>query len=147
MRALVQRVAHAFVSVEGEIVGRIGSGLLIFLGVHPSDTTQEVAWMADKIANLRIFRDADEKMNRSLIDVHGGALVVSQFTLYGDCTRGRRPDFLQSAPPHLAEPIYHQFLAEMKRYVDQVESGSFGRSMQVELLNDGPVTFLIERNK
>jgi D-aminoacyl-tRNA deacylase len=147
MRALIQRVAHASVSVEGEVVGKIGSGLLIFLAIHPSDTSQELLWMTEKIANLRLFRDAHEKMNLSLIDTKGAALVVSQFTLYSDCTRGRRPDFLQSAPPDIAEPLYNQFIAQMRTYIDRVESGSFGKNMQVELLNDGPVTFLIEKNK
>lgn len=144
---MIQRVARASVSVEGEVVGQIGPGVLLLLGIHPKDTREVARWMVDKVLNLRIFRDDTGKMNRSLLDVQGEVLVVSQFTLYGNCSRGRRPDFLESAPPEIAEPIYNQFLTEIRRALGQVECGIFGASMQVELVNDGPVTFLVERNQ
>jgi len=144
LRAVVQRVRGSSVSVDGEVVGEIGHGLLVLLAIHTDDGLRDLTWMVEKIAHLRIFQDAAGKMNKSVRDVNGGVLVVSQFTLYGNCLRGRRPDFLQSAPPDLAEPMVEQFITEMRRFVSQVESGRFGASMQVELVNDGPVTMVID---
>lgn len=144
MRAVVQRVLRAAVHVEGEVVGEIGEGLLVLLAMHHTDTPKETRWLVEKVAHLRIFRDDAGKMNRSVVDVGGGILVVSQFTLYGNCQRGRRPDFLESAPPDRAEPLYKKFISEMKELVNCVESGHFGAKMEVELINNGPVTMLID---
>jgi D-aminoacyl-tRNA deacylase len=147
MRALVQRVASARVVVAGEVIGEIAQGLLIFLGVAPTDTDAELAWMAQKCAQLRIFADDDQKMNRSVADIGGGVLVVSQFTLYGDARKGNRPAFVGAARPELAEPMYEKFLAAMRALLgaDRVAAGRFAADMKVELVNDGPVTLMIER--
>jgi len=144
MRALLQRVTHARVSVDGTQVGQCGRGLLVFLGVGPEDTEKEAHWLARKVAGLRIFPDESDRMHLSLTDVVGEALVVSQFTLYGDCRKGRRPSFVGSAPPSLAEPLYERFAALLKEEGVPVETGVFGADMKVELLNDGPVTLWIE---
>jgi len=144
--ALVQRVSSASVEVDGEEVARIGGGLLILLGVHVSDGEQEADWVARKCAALRIFSDDAGKMNRSLGDVGGQALVISQFTLYGDTRRGNRPSFVNSAPPEQAEPLYEDFLRSLARILgDTVQRGVFGAMMQVHLVNDGPVTVIVER--
>src|SRR3954454_13465891 len=140
MRAVVQRVRSCRVVVAGETVGEIGRGLLVLLGVRTSDTAEQVRWLADKIVNLRIFNDDDGKMNRSLIDVGGACLVVSQFTLYGDTRKGRRPSFIDAAPPAVAVPLYESFLDAVRAYGVPVAAGRFGAEMQVELVNDGPVT-------
>ena len=146
MRALIQRVQRAQVDVGGRTIGRIGPGLLILLGIGKGDGQGEAAWIAKKCAHLRLFPDAQGKMNRSLVDTEGDALVVSQFTLYGDCTEGRRPDFMASAPPQEAEPLYHFFIEQLTKELGRVvHTGAFGAHMHVELLNDGPVTFLIEK--
>lgn len=145
MRALLQRVSEARVSVAGEQVGAIDGGLLVFLGVEPSDGEAEIGWMVEKILGLRIFPDDDKPMNRSVVDVDGGVLVVSQFTLAADTTRGKRPSFTSAAPPEIAEPIYLRFLEEMRSRHARVDAGVFGGDMQVALVNDGPVTFLLER--
>jgi len=139
MRAVVQRVSSASVRVDGEVVGQIGAGLLVLLGVAPTDTDPTAAWMADRVAGLRIFADEDGKMNRSVREVGGGILVVSQFTLYGDATRGRRPSFVGAARPEIANPLY-------ERVADLLgaQRGVFGAHMQVELVNDGPVTLLLD---
>lgn len=139
MRAVVQRVRRARVSVGEAVTGEIGAGLLVLLGVAPTDGPAEVAWMADKVAGLRIFADAEGKMNLSVRDVGGGVLVVSQFTLYGDVARGRRPSFGAAARPELAEPLYEAVADALG-----AARGRFGADMQVELVNDGPVTLLLD---
>jgi D-aminoacyl-tRNA deacylase len=144
MRAVVQRVSHAQVVVEGEVVGKIGRGLLVLLGVTHTDTPAQADWLAEKIAGLRIFPDDDDKMNRSVADVNGGMLIVSQFTLYGDCAKGRRPSFIAAAPPEIAIPLYERFIEAVKAQGIPVATGRFGAMMQVELLNDGPVTLVID---
>lgn len=144
MRALVQRVKEAKVEVEGKTVGAIHTGVLVFLGIHQKDQEAEAVWLAKKVATLRMFRDEGGKMNLSLQDVKGQLLVVSQFTLYGNCSNGRRPDFIEAMNGPEAEGLYLKFVEESRRWVDRVETGQFGASMQVSLTNDGPVTFLIE---
>jgi D-tyrosyl-tRNA(Tyr) deacylase len=130
--------------VDGQQVGKIGPGLLVLLGIGQQDTAQEVTQLVDKIVNLRIFADEQEKMNLSLLDVAGEMLVISQFTLWGDCRKGRRPSFVQAADPQLAEPLYEQFAQEVRAHGVGVETGRFGAMMQVSLVNDGPVTLVIE---
>ena len=144
MRALVQRVSFARVRVAGETVGEIGNGLLILLGVGAGDTEKEAEFVADKCAHLRIFEDDAGKMNRSLHDTGGAALVISQFTLYGDASHGRRPSFSAAAPPELAEPLYLKFVGLMKNAGVPVATGRFRAEMAVELCNDGPVTIMVE---
>ena len=144
MKALVQRVKYARVRIADETVGEIGAGLLILLGIGQEDTEKEAAFVADKCANLRIFEDDAGKMNRSLLDTGGGALVISQFTLYGDASHGRRPSFSAAAPPELAEPLYLKFVEFMKAAGVPVETGRFRAEMAVELCNDGPVTIMVE---
>jgi D-tyrosyl-tRNA(Tyr) deacylase len=144
--ALVQRVSEAEVTVEGRSTGAIGQGLLILLGVHVTDTDAEGEWLARKCANLRVFRDEEGRMNRSLVDVDGEALVVSQFTLYGNAAKGNRPSFIESAPPELAEPLYEAFARSLERHLNRpIQTGEFGAMMDVRLVNDGPVTIWIER--
>jgi D-tyrosyl-tRNA(Tyr) deacylase len=145
MRAVVQRVLAASVEVDGDPIGQIGSGLLVLLGVGPGDGPKETRWMAEKIAGLRIFRDAQGRMNLSALDLGYAILVVSQFTLYGDCRKGRRPNFLGAASPEHAEPIYEAFCEALTAAgVGTVERGRFGAMMEVSLRNDGPVTLVIE---
>lgn len=144
MRAVVQRVASARVTVEREITGEIGAGLLVLLGVSKTDTAADADFLAAKIANLRIFSDEAGKMNRSLIETGGAMLVVSQFTLYGDTRKGRRPGFDQAAPPEQARALYESFVAAARRTGLHVETGIFQASMAVALVNDGPVTFIVE---
>ena len=144
MRACIQRVSEAQVTVEGEITGRIARGLVVLLGVAPADGTTEVEWLAEKIVNLRIFEDDAGKMNRSLIDAGGSMLVVSQFTLYGDARKGRRPSFTDAAPPEHAERIYSEFVARVRGLGVEVGTGVFRANMQVSLVNDGPVTLWID---
>jgi D-tyrosyl-tRNA(Tyr) deacylase len=144
MRAVVQRVTKARVVVGAEIVGAIERGLLILLGVAPADTATDVQWLADKIVGLRIFKDAEEKMNLGILDVAGGVLVVSQFTLYGDCRKGRRPSFIGAAAPELAEPLYEAFVNAVRARGVFVATGRFGAMMQVESINDGPVTLILD---
>ncbi len=131
-------------SVASEIVGEIATGWLVLLGVAPGDSQRQVDWMAEKIANLRAFNDPDAKMNLAVQDVGGSVLVVSQFTLYADCQKGRRPSFIDAATPAVAEPLYEAFVNALKLRGVPVEVGRFGADMQVELINDGPVTFVIE---
>ncbi len=147
MRAVVQRISRAKVTVENEIVGQVGKGFLVLLGVSQDDTQDDVIFMAQKIAGLRVFRDTEGKMNLSLQDVGGQMLVVSQFTLYGDCRKGRRPSFVQAAPPEKADELYQSFVAEVRGQGIHVETGQFQADMDVELVNEGPVTLLIESNK
>ena len=142
MRALVQRVTAGSVAIDGETVGKIGPGLVILLGVAPSDTAKDAAWLAAKCANLRIFEDDAGKMNRSLQEVGGAALIVSQFTLYGNCRKGRRPG--GAAEPAVAIPLYETFIAEVKKLGVPVATGRFGAYMQLEIHNDGPVTLMVE---
>ncbi|MBM3197861.1 MAG: D-tyrosyl-tRNA(Tyr) deacylase [Chlamydiae bacterium] len=144
MRALLQRVSKASVYVEKKEISSIARGLLIFLGIHKEDQAWQVAPFVEKIAHLRIFTDDQAKMNRSLLDVQGEVLVVSQFTLYGDCKSGRRPDFLASANRTIAEPLYRAFLDCLHTYPCSVREGLFGAHMEVSLVNDGPVTFWLE---
>ena len=145
MRTVIQRVRKASVTVENEIVGAIGHGLMILLGVGPADTEAEASWLANKIAVMRIFDDDQGKMNRSLLDVNGSALVVSQFTLYADA-RQRRPSFVKAAPPQIAEPLVNLFVEFLREAgVQRVETGRFGAMMLVALENDGPVTILLDR--
>jgi D-aminoacyl-tRNA deacylase len=147
MRAVVQRVTRAEVSVDGELIGRIGPGYLVLLGVAADDVRQDVVSTASKIVGLRVFEDDAGKMNRSLADVGGGMLVVSQFTLLGDCRTGRRPSFMAAAPPELALSLYQEFIAEIRGQGIKVETGKFQAEMQVSLVNDGPVTLLIDSRK
>jgi D-tyrosyl-tRNA(Tyr) deacylase len=147
MRAVVQRVSRASVTVAGEVTGQIGRGFLVLLGVEEGDGQAEVVYMAQKIAGLRVFEDADGKMNLGLTEVGGAMLVVSQFTLLGDCRKGRRPSFLQAARPELADELYRAFCAEVRGQGIEVQTGRFQQHMDVELVNDGPVTLLIDSRK
>jgi D-aminoacyl-tRNA deacylase len=147
MRALLQRVTQASVVVEGSVVGEIGAGLLILLGVAKFDTAADAAFLADKALNLRIFPDAEGKMNRSLLDTQGSLLVVSQFTLYGDCRKGRRPGFDAAAPAEQARALYESFVETARRSGLRVETGVFQAHMEVSLVNDGPVTLMLETNE
>ena len=147
MRAVVQRVSRAKVTVGGEVSGEIGAGLMILLGVGREDTAVVASALAEKAANLRIFEDQNEKMNLSLLDVKGAALVVSQFTLYGDARGGRRPSFIAAAPPELAKALYEEFCAALRKLGVQVGTGVFQAMMSVELVNEGPVTILLDSEK
>ena len=147
MRAVVQRVKRAKVTVGREITGEIGKGLLVLLGVSVRDAEKDAAYLAEKTLNLRVFEDADDKMNLSLLDIKGELLVVSQFTLYGDATRGRRPSFIDAAPPIRANTLYEVYVAETRKQLDRVATGRFQAMMDVELVNDGPVTILLDSEK
>ncbi len=147
MRAVVQRVSHASVSIEGEVTGQINSGMVVLLGIRREDQEADLSWLVEKTVNLRIFEDDLEKMNRSLADIDGEMLIISQFTLYGDCRKGRRPGFSAAAPPEIAEPLYLQFVEEVKRKGIKVATGTFQADMKVELINDGPVTLLLDTEK
>lgn len=144
MRVIIQRVKKADVKVQGEIVGAIDTGLLVFFAVHKDDTEDKIKKMADKILNLRIFSDEVGKMNLSLLDVGGEILVVSQFTLYGDTKKGKRPSFIESARPEKAIPMYENFVSYIKGKGIKIETGEFGKEMEVALVNDGPTTLLID---
>ncbi len=144
MRALVQRVTKGSVAVDGKVVGAIEQGLVILLGIRTGDTEADACYLAEKCVNLRVFADADSKFNRSLLDVGGGALVISQFTLYGDTRKGRRPGFEEAARPEIAEPLYKCFVQELRRFPIRVAEGVFGAMMLVEIHNDGPVTLMLE---
>jgi len=148
VRVVLQRVSHAEVRVEGRVTGKIGPGFLVLAGFAPTDTDAQLAWMAEKLLGLRLFGDAEGKMNRDLAEVGGGVLVVSQFTLYGDASKGRRPSFIDAAQPNVAIPLYEKFVALLKEKSGgkiPVETGEFGAMMDVELVNDGPVTLILER--
>ncbi|HEX7089208.1 MAG TPA: D-aminoacyl-tRNA deacylase [Longimicrobiales bacterium] len=146
MRVVLQRVARAEVRIGGRTVGRIGTGFLLLVGLRADDTEEKLRWMADKVVGLRLFPDADGKMNLALDEVGGGLLVVSQFTLYGDAQKGRRPSFVEAAPPEVAIPLYERFVQLLReRAPGPVETGEFGAMMEVELVNDGPVTLILER--
>lgn len=144
MRAVIQRVTRASVTVDGQVVGSIQRGFLVLLGVAEEDSQQDVNWTAAKIAGLRVFEDADGRMNLALADVGGSVLVVSQFTLYGDCRKGRRPSFVQAARPEKADSLYQSVVAELRGQGLTVATGTFQAHMDVELLNDGPVTLLLD---
>ncbi|WP_293720268.1 D-aminoacyl-tRNA deacylase [uncultured Cetobacterium sp.] len=144
MRAVIQRVKHASVTVDNEITGKINHGFLVLLGVTHADTEKEVDWLAKKITDLRVFNDAEDKMNLGLKDVDGELLVISQFTLYGNCIKGRRPAFIDAAKPDTANELYEKFLQKCKDLGFKTEAGVFGADMKVELLNDGPVTLIID---
>jgi D-tyrosyl-tRNA(Tyr) deacylase len=146
VRVVLQRVSRASVTIDGRVTGAIGRGFLLLAGFHPTDTSEQVDWMAAKVAGLRLFADADGKMNLGLAEVAGGVLVVSQFTLYGDTECGRRPSFVDAARPEQAIPLYERFLAQLGAAGLTVAAGEFGADMQVELLNDGPVTLILERS-
>jgi D-tyrosyl-tRNA(Tyr) deacylase len=145
MRIVLQRVSRARVTVDGRVTGEIGPGLLLLVGFTEGDGEDALAWMAEKVAGLRIFADDEGKMNRSVRDVGGGLLVVSQFTLYGDTRKGRRPSFVEAARPEVAIPLYERFLEMLRATGLPVQTGEFGAMMQVELVNDGPVTLILER--
>jgi D-tyrosyl-tRNA(Tyr) deacylase len=145
MRVLLQRVSRAEVRVGDRVTGRIGRGYLLFVGLTHGDGEDDLIWMADKIVGLRLFADADDKMNLALGDVDGALLVVSQFTLYGDASKGRRPSFIDAARPETAIPLYDRFVALLRERGATVETGEFGAMMEVELVNDGPVTLWLER--
>jgi D-tyrosyl-tRNA(Tyr) deacylase len=147
MRAVVQRVTRAGVTVADQIVGEIGNGLVVLLGVAHDDTKADADYLAPKIASLRIFDDGDGKMNLSVKEIDGGLLVVSQFTLYGDVRRGLRPSWSEAAPPEVAEPLYEYFVESSRKLVARVATGSFRKTMQVELVNDGPVTIMLDSRK
>lgn len=147
MRAVVQRVSRAKVTVGEEVTGEIDGGVLVFLGVAQNDTEADADYLVEKIANLRIFEDAEDKMNLSLLESRGGMLVVSQFTLYGDTRGGRRPSFIQAARPELGRELYEHFVAKARQRVPKVETGRFQAMMKVELVNDGPVTIILDSEK
>lgn len=147
MRSVLQRVKSASVTIDGRVVGKIGRGLLVLLGVCDEDTEKDMVYLADKITGLRIFEDADEKMNLSLEDIGGELLIVSQFTLYGDCRKGKRPSFTGAGNPEYANSMYEKFIEYQKSKGIRVETGRFGADMQVELINDGPVTMLLDSKK
>jgi D-tyrosyl-tRNA(Tyr) deacylase len=147
MRAVIQRVRSAKVSVEGKIVGQINAGWLVLLGVGPDDGPDDLDYMVQKTAHLRAFPDDEGKMNRSVLDIKGEILAVSQFTLYGDCRKGRRPGFSNAAPPEFADALYQQYIRHMRDLGLKVATGTFAANMQVDLTNDGPVTFVLDSSK
>ena len=147
MKVVIQRVKNASVTIEGKIHGKIDTGFLVLLGISSTDTVQDVDYLVKKVCNLRVFEDENGKMNLSLNKVNGEILIISQFTLYGNCEEGNRPSFIQAAKPEIAIPLYEYFIQECKKQIAKVETGIFGADMQVELLNDGPVTIIIESRK
>jgi D-tyrosyl-tRNA(Tyr) deacylase len=147
MRAVIQRVKSASVTVNGEIVGKIGKGILVLLGVAADDSEKDAVYLVEKTLNLRIFEDAEKKMNLSLLDISGELLVVSQFTLYGDARKGRRPSFIDAAPPEKANSLYEYFVSAASNQLLRVETGKFQAMMDVSLINDGPVTILLDSRK
>ena len=146
MRIVLQRVSRASVTIDGAVTGAIAHGFCLLVGYAPDDTAEVVAWLADKVVGLRLFSDAEGKMNLGLTDVGGELLVISQFTLYGDASKGRRPSFIGAARPEIAVPLHDQFLAALRARGLTVATGRFGADMQVELVNDGPVTLILERS-
>jgi D-tyrosyl-tRNA(Tyr) deacylase len=146
MKVVIQRVKSASVTVGNEITGAIEEGLLLLVGIHKDDTKEQLEWMCEKILKLRIFEDEEEKMNLSVSDVGGGLLVVSQFTLYGNTKKGTRPSFIEAAKPDKAEPMYEEMISYFKEHSDlSIQTGKFGAMMDVELINDGPVTLILEK--
>lgn len=146
MRIVLQRVSRASVTIGGRVRGRIERGFCLLAGFAHTDTADEVAWMAEKVAGLRLFSDAEGKMNLALADVGGAVLVISQFTLYGNAEKGRRPSFVSAAPPEIAMPLYERFIVALRGRGLAVSTGEFGAHMDVEILNDGPVTLILERS-
>jgi D-tyrosyl-tRNA(Tyr) deacylase len=146
MRVVLQRVSKASVRIDGRVVGSVGAGFCLLVGFTHTDSQAQVDWMADKVAGLRLFPDAEGKMNVGLAEVGGAVLVVSQFTLYGDSEKGRRPSFIDAARPEVAIPLYDAFIAALRSRGLEVETGRFGAMMEVELINDGPVTLILERS-
>lgn len=144
MRVVVQRVKHASVTINGTVNGKINNGFLVLLGIQSTDSKQDVDYLVKKVTNLRIFSDENDKMNLSLKDVNGELLIVSQFTLYANCKEGNRPSFVEAAKPDIAIPLYEYFVSECKKIIPVVETGIFGADMKVELLNDGPVTIIMD---
>jgi D-tyrosyl-tRNA(Tyr) deacylase len=147
MRAVVQRVSRAEVRVEGRVVGRIAAGLVVLVGIGSEDSREAGEWLAEKIVHLRIFDDGHGKMNRSLLETSGAVLCISQFTLYGDCRKGRRPSYDRAAPPEAARSLYEFFVASLRAHGVRVETGEFRAMMEVELVNDGPVTLLLDSDR
>lgn len=147
MRAVVQRVKSSAVLVDGKEVGKIGMGLNVLLGISKGDTMEDILYLKDKILNLRIFEDENEKLNKSLLDVKGELLIVSQFTLYGDCRKGRRPSFMEALSGEKAKELYEEFILLCKNEVSNVQTGEFGANMNVQIENDGPVTLLLESKR
>ena len=144
MKCVLQRVNHASVAVDGNICGKIEKGILVFLGISDDDTEQDIKWLADKIIGLRIFEDENERMNFSLTDIGGELLIISQFTLFGNCKKGKRPDFTAAGKPDFAEKMYNEFIRYCRQNLGKVEAGIFGADMKVDLENDGPVTLIID---
>ncbi|KHF41990.1 D-aminoacyl-tRNA deacylase [Halalkalibacter okhensis] len=147
MKVVLQRTKASSVSVEGEVIGQIDAGLTLLVGITHEDTSEDVKYIVDKIINLRIFEDANGKMNHSLLDVKGQVLSISQFTLYGDCKKGRRPNFMNAAKPDVAKELYDEFNHELSSKGIDVQTGEFGAMMEVSLINDGPVTLIVESLK
>lgn len=146
MKILIQRVTQASVEVKGEVVGNIGPGVVVFVGITHTDNASEAIWLAQKLIHLRIFKDDQGKMNQSLLDRKGSALIISQFTLYADCNEGRRPSFVQAASLEVANPLYEKFIEEVKKGGITTATGIFGAEMKVSLINDGPITMMLERD-
>lgn len=144
MRLLIQRVQKAQLFIQKQLYSEIGPGLLVLLGIHKEDDASQIKWLVNKLVHLRIFSDEQGKMNRSVKEIDGQILVVSQFTLYANCLNGRRPDFIQAAPPAIAEPLYQQFVEQLNQEMGNIQTGVFGAEMQIALINDGPVTLLME---
>lgn len=147
MRAVVQRVKRSSVEVDGKIIGKIDKGLNVLLGISEEDKEDDIKYLVDKIVNLRIFEDEEGKMNKSLLDVEGELIVISQFTLYGDCRKGRRPNFMRALGGNEAEQLYNKFIDQCKNFIKDVQTGEFGADMEVTIINDGPVTLLLESKK
>jgi D-tyrosyl-tRNA(Tyr) deacylase len=146
MRLLIQRVKEAHVATGEKICGQIRKGMLVFLGIHKNDTSDSIEWMVKKLIGLRIFSDAEGKMNLDILQTQGEILIVSQFTLYGNCQNGKRPDFIEAAPSETAHALYHEFVQKLSQEFNKnIQTGEFGAYMEVSLVNDGPVTFLLER--
>lgn len=147
MRVVIQRVKNASVKIDGNVNGKINTGFLVLLGIASTDTKQDVDYLVKKVVNLRVFSDENDKMNLSLKDVNGELLVISQFTLYGNCREGNRPSFIEAAKPDVAIPLYEYFVEECRKQIPVIKTGVFGADMKVSLLNDGPVTIIIESKK
>lgn len=147
MRVVIQRVKNASVEIDGNVNGKINTGFLVLLGIASTDTKQDVDYLVKKVVNLRVFSDENDKMNLSLKNVNGELLVISQFTLYGNCREGNRPSFIEAAKPDVAVPLYEYFVEECKKQISVIKTGVFGADMKVSLLNDGPVTIIIESKK
>lgn len=147
MRVVIQRVKNASVEIDGNVNGKINTGFLVLLGIASTDTKQDVDYLVKKVVNLRVFSDENDKMNLSLKDVNGELLVISQFTLYGNCREGNRPSFIEAAKPDVAIPLYEYFVEECRKQIPVIKTGVFGADMKVSLLNDGPVTIIIESKK